>query len=593
MTDDTLARARRFHDDDFDPTTRAELEGLIAKVEAGDEAARLDLEDRFRGSLEFGTAGLRGLVGAGENRMNRAVVVRTSAGLATHLLRAFPDAKTRGVVIGRDGRHGSPEFLEETAAVLAAAGIKARVFEGVVPTPLVSFAVRATGAAAGVMVTASHNPPEYNGYKVYWENAAQIIPPHDVDIAAAIAEIGPARSVPRLGVTEGRKTGLIVTIGAEVENAYYDAIVACSRRNEGRENLSIVYTPMHGVGDRFVHDVFKRFGFPKIVSVPEQAEPDGAFPTVRFPNPEEPGAMDLSLALARKQGADLVLANDPDADRLAVAVPTTDDPKGAWTQLTGNEIGIILAHYLLTDDPKPQKDRLVLTTIVSSPLLSIIARELGVRYEETLTGFKWIANRAMALEAETGTTMIMGFEEALGYTVGTVARDKDGVGAAAIFAEMTASLKSRGTTVLARLEAIYRRFGLVVSKQHNVTRKGADGAASIRAEMAAARKAPPTSIAGEAVAFFNDYQTQERTELATKKKTKLSLPPSDVLSFELTSGSRVTMRPSGTEPKIKYYFDIREQVSESEPFAEGRARANARLAEVEKAFVAFATALTH
>ncbi|GAC1354569.1 MAG: phospho-sugar mutase [Polyangiales bacterium] len=582
IPDDLRRAAEAWRDDDLDEPSRAELDTLLR---AGD--AR-ELADRFGSKLEFGTAGLRGVLGAGPARMNRAVVVRTTAGLAAYLLRVVPDVATRGVVIGRDGRRLSPEFTADTAAVLAAAGIPAHVFDGVVPTPLVSFAVRALGAAAGVMITASHNPPEYNGYKVYWSNAAQIVPPHDERIADAIDAVGPARAVPSLDRAAAEKSSLFRVVGDDVERRYYDAIVACSRRSEGRADLRVVYTPMHGVGDRFVHAVFARFGFGRVVSVPEQAAPDGAFPTVRFPNPEEPGALDLALALARKEDAHVVLANDPDADRLAVAVPDPDR-QGSFVALTGNEIGVLLAHYLLVDDPKPAKDRLVLTTIVSSPLLSVIARELGVRYEETLTGFKWIANRAMALEAETGTEFVMGYEEALGYTVGTVARDKDGVGAAAIFAELVASLRARGETVLGRLEAIHRRFGLVVSKQHNVTRKGADGAAQIKREMAAVRARPPTTIGDEKVLAVRDSLGQLRSPLDGGTATALTLPRSDVLAFELAGGTRITMRPSGTEPKIKYYFDVREPIAPGEPFAEGRARAVRKLEALEKAFVELAS----
>lgn len=580
IEDDLRAAAERWRDDDPDETTRAELDALL---KSNDEK---ELADRFAGKLEFGTAGLRGVIGAGPNRMNRAVVIRTTAGLAAYLKARVPDVAQRGVVIGRDGRRGSKEFTDDAACTLGAAGIPALVFSDVVPTPVVSFAVRDTRAAAGVMITASHNPPEYNGYKVYWSNAAQIVPPHDVGIAKAIDAVGAAKSIARADRVSAEKSGLIRTLGEEVLGKYYDAVVAQSRRSEGRKELVAVYTPLHGVGDRFAHEVFRRFGFGRVVSVPEQAKPDGAFPTVRFPNPEEPGAMDLSLALAKKENAHVVLANDPDADRLAVAVP---DGRGGHALLTGNEIGIVLAHYLLVDDPNPPADRLVLTTIVSSPLLGVMARELGVRYDETLTGFKWIANRAMQLEKETGTTFVMGYEEALGYTVGTVARDKDGIGAAAIFAELVASLTARGETVLGRLETIYRKFGLVVSKQHNVTRKGAEGAARIKKEMAAMRASPPESIGGEKVLAVRDYFEQMRTPMDGGTASALSLPTSDVLAFELAGGSRITVRPSGTEPKIKYYFDVREPIGPKEPFEEGRARAMKRLEALEKAFVELAS----
>ncbi|MBK7401844.1 MAG: phospho-sugar mutase [Myxococcales bacterium] len=571
---DLLARARAFHDADFDPDTRAELAACIDATERGEPGALADLEDRFRGRLEFGTAGLRGVLGAGETRMNRAVVVRTTAGLAMYLKAAGLDG--RGVVLGRDGRRGSAAFADDAAAVLAAAGIRVWLFPDVVPTPLVSYAVRTLGAGAGVMVTASHNPPEYNGYKAYAANSAQIVPPVDTDIANAIAKAPAARVVPRMDLDEARALGLVREPDPKVLEGYYEAVLALSRRNEGRADLRVVYTPMHGVGDRYVHEVMRRFGFGRVVSVPEQAAPDGEFPTVRFPNPEEPGALDLAVALAKKEQAHVLLANDPDADRLAVAVPDGD----RWVQLSGNEVGVLLAHYLLTDDPSPAEHRLAVTTIVSSPLLGLMCKALGVRYAETLTGFKWIANTAMHLEQAHRCAFVMGYEEALGYSVGTVARDKDGVSAVAIFAEFVASLRARGETVLGRLEAIYRRFGLVVSRQHNVTRKGLEGAAAIKAQMGVMRKSPPAAFGTEKVLAVRDYLDTAAT----------GLPSSDVLTFDLGGGTRVTMRPSGTEPKVKYYFDVVEPLQEGEPFADGRSRATARLDALEKEFVQVAKA---
>ncbi len=568
MTDDLFARARAWLADDFDPTTRRELEALLARAET-DDAARADLTERFRGPLEFGTAGLRGVLGAGESRMNRAVVTRTTAGLAAYLEAEGLAAK--GVVLGRDGRRGSVDFAEDAAATLAARGIPCWLFPDVVPTPLVSFAVRALSAGAGVMVTASHNPPEYNGYKVYADNSAQIIPPADTGIAAAIGASPPARAIPRMELAAARAAGLVRTPEPAVLEAYYSAVRGLARRDTTGSPLSIVYTPLHGVGDRYAHEALRRAGFTRVTSVSEQAAPDGEFPTVRFPNPEEKGAMDLALSLARATSADLILANDPDADRLAVAVPDGD----RWVQLTGNEVGVLLGHYVLTEDPSPPKARLAITTIVSSPLLGRICNALGVRYAETLTGFKWIANTALRLEREHGCVFMFGYEEALGYTVGTVALDKDGVSAVAVFAELAASLQARGETVLGRLEAIYREFGLVVSRQHNVTRKGQDGAARIRAEMSAMRAHPPTTIGGEAVKAIKDYADAAAT----------GLPHADVLTFELGGGTRVTMRPSGTEPKIKYYFDVVEPLRAGEPFADGRSRANARLDAIETDFV--------
>jgi phosphomannomutase len=412
-----------------------------------------------------------------------------------------------------------------------------------------------------------------------------IITPVDAGIAKAIAEIGPARDVARMPLDEARAKSLLRPLGAALLKRYYDAVATLSKRDEGRADLKVVYTPMHGVGDRFVHEIFAQLGFPAPISVPEQALPDGAFPTVRFPNPEEPGALDLAIALARREKAHVLIANDPDADRLAIATPRTADRGGEWAVLSGNDIGVLLAHYLLVDDPKPAKDRLVVTTIVSSTLLSIVARELGARYAETLTGFKWITNRAMEVEAETGATFVMGYEEALGYTAGTVVRDKDGISAAALFAEMVASLNARGETLLGRLEAIHRRFGLVLARQHNVTRKGKDGAAQIAAEMKGMRAASPKTIGEHAIVAVADYQRGVRVDVRTGESSPLGMPSSNVLAFLLEGGSRVTMRPSGTEPKIKYYFDLREPMRAGEAYADARTRATASLDALEQAFL--------
>jgi phosphomannomutase len=579
---------------DPDPATRAELAALVERhdIEA--------LRERMGPSLEFGTAGLRGLLGAGRSRMNRAVVIRTTAGLASYLIDTVPDVKSRGVVVGRDGRRGSADFLEDTTAVLAGAGIPVHVLEfptstpgdpasGVVPTPLVSYAVIALKAAAGVMITASHNPPEYNGYKVYWSDGAQIIPPHDKAIATAIERVGAASDVDVLDKKKATAAGLRRVADRALLDGYYAAIAANAHDVPNRNTLVVAYTPLHGVGNRFVHELFDKLGYTALHSVIDQAAPDGAFPTVRFPNPEEPGALDRVVGLAKERRADLVLANDPDADRLAVAVP---DGRGTYRALTGNEIGVLLAHYLLTE-AIPSGDRLVMTTIVSSPLLGVMANKLGVRYDETLTGFKWIGTRAQQIERETGTRFVMGYEEALGYTIGTVARDKDGIGAAALFAELCAHGRSKGETVVARLERIYREHGLVMSRQHNVTKAGVDGAGLIAREMSGVRAAPPAAIANEKVLAIRDYKERVRIDRATGTKTPLTLPASNVLAFELeggegTIGTRVTMRPSGTEPKIKYYFDVVEPLRGDEPLSAAQARATARLDALEAAFVAFA-----
>jgi phosphomannomutase len=561
---------------DPDPSTAAEVRAL---VEAGND---LELADRFGMRLEFGTAGLRGVLGGGPNRMNRAVVRRTTLGLARYLKEKVPGAAEKGVVVGRDGRKLSKEFALDAAAVLAAEGIKAHVFEDLAPTPLTAFAVTALGAAAGVMVTASHNPPEYNGYKVYWGNGAQIIPPHDKGIAASIDAVGPANSVALMDEAQARSKGLWLDVAQKIERDYFDAILAL-RAFKKAEGLSVVYSAMHGVGGRFVKQALAEAGFTSVHLVAQQQEPDGNFPTVRFPNPEEKGAMDLSCALAEQVKADVVLANDPDADRLAVMAR---DASGKMVMLTGNEVGVLLGHYCLTQ--KKVSKPLVITTIVSSAQLRAIAASFGAAYDETLTGFKWIANRALEREPAEGLTFVMGYEEALGYTVGTVARDKDGVGAALVAADMAAWCKSRGLTLFGYLEEVQRAHGLFVARQANFTFPGAVGQELIATVMGAFRDRPLTSAGGLKVLASNDYQARSRSEGG--KASALALPASNVLSWELEGGSRITARPSGTEPKIKFYFELRESMKSGEPIRDARARAGKNLDALEQDFLAQARA---
>lgn len=590
---DLMQRARAWAEADPDPATRAEIEGLLAAHDPG----QTDLADRFAGSLEFGTAGLRGVLGAGPNRMNRAVVIRSTWGLATHLRETLGDtAAKRGVAVGYDGRHLSREFAEETAAVLAAAGIRVLLADDVVPTPLLAFAVSHFGCAAGVMITASHNPPEYNGYKAYWGNGAQIVPPTDVGIAAAIDRAPVAKDVPRVALADAVQRGLVTSFGEDLAETYLAAVEGLGVRSDGDRSLAIVYTPLHGVGDKLARRAFDRSRFSDVVSVPEQQRPDPAFSTVEFPNPEEKGAMDLSFALGRARKADLVLANDPDADRLAVALPSSSSASG-FVQLTGNQVGALLGHYLLTGGLKSQgravqpkgSEPLVIASIVSSPMLGVIARELGAHYAEVLTGFKWIANRAIELEKTKGYVFMFGFEEALGYTVGDLVRDKDGISAAVVFAELAAVLRASGTDVLAHLESLYRRYGLFVSSQVNLTRKGVEGAAELKAIMARLRANPPWRVGEHHVVSVRDFMAKTITSADGSKGT-LDLPPSDVLAFELASGSRVIARPSGTEPKAKFYFDVREPIQAGEPIAAAEARAAATMKKLADAFMAVVSA---
>lgn len=523
-----VARARAWAAADPDPETRAEMEALLA---AGD----LDeLEERMGSALEFGTAGIRGMVGAGSNRMNRAVVIRTTAGLADFL-------GGGQVVVGFDARPTSRTFATDTVAVLAAAGIEAAHFTEVAPTPLVAFTSLDRAARAAVVVTASHNPPRDNGYKVYDANGAQIVPPVDRFIAEAIDAAPAAGEVRRDGSAWGEGEGAL-DFGSAADR-YLEAVMAFRGGAPGGDSPRIAYTPLHGVGGALTVRVLGEGGHGDVHPVPEQFEPDGRFPTVSFPNPEEPGALDLAEALGSETGADVVLANDPDGDRLAVSLPTPD----GWRRLTGNEIGVLLADFVL--DRTGGDDRLVVNSIVSSPLLGEMARARGVRYARTLTGFKWIANAALDLEAD-GARFVLGFEEALGYSVGPVVRDKDGMSAALWFADLLAVSRAAGETVWDRLDRLYERHGVWDSAQHSVVLPGREGADRIAAAMQRLETEAPDALAGMAVTGSTDY----RRDAAERPRW---LPATPLVELSLEGGSRVLARPSGTEPKFKIYADVR------------------------------------
>jgi phosphomannomutase len=568
-------RAQTWSAADPDPNTVREVADLLAR------RADIELIDRFGSSLDFGTAGLRGIIGAGTNRMNRAVVRRTTAGLARYLKGQVPDAAQRGVVVGRDARRLSREFAEDTAAVLAAEGIPAIFFDEPVPTPVTAFATTHLRAAGAVMITASHNPPEYNGYKVYWGNGAQIIPPHDRGIAAEIERVEPANRVRLLDLEQAKQEGLWRRV-PDVKSAYLRGVAGLRRHPEVSWHPNIAYTALHGVGGPWFEAAISEANLSGVQVVREQHTPDPAFPTVAFPNPEEPGAMDLTRDLAERIGADVAFATDPDADRLAVMVR---DGQGKLQQLTGNEVGLLLGYYLLTQGPSSPGPPLVVSTIVSSPQLGEIARQLGARYEETLTGFKWIANRAMELE-EQGARFVFGYEEALGYTVGTLVRDKDGIGAAVTFADLACWCFARGSTPADYLEEIQRRFGLYVSVQRSFTFPGREGAQAISAVMDAFRRRPPQAIGDFAVLAIKDYGTG--VSIAGEQSERIQLPSSNVIAYELVGGSRVMLRPSGTEPKIKCYFDLKESLEPGEPLSAARTRSAEKLRRLEEAFIALA-----
>src|SRR5688500_12838053 len=512
-TDQTalLERARAWAAEDPDEQTRAELESVIAAAERGDET---DLADRFAGTLEFGTAGLRGALGAGPNRMNRVVVTRAAAGLAAYL----KDTGHAGgsVVIGFDARRNSDVFARDTAEIMTGAGFKALVMPRTLPTPLLAFAIRELGCAAGIMVTASHNPPQDNGYKVYLGDGSQIVPPADLEIAERIAAVGAIADLPR------GDAGRIV--GEALVDHYLDTTAGLA--GDGPRDLTIVYTPLHGVGGTTVAQVLETAGFDAPSIVEQQEHPDPDFPTVSFPNPEEPGAMDLAMALAAEQRADLVVANDPDADRCAVAVP---DAHG-WRMLRGDEVGALLAHHLIARG----RTGVYANSIVSSSLLGKMAAAAGQPHEETLTGFKWIGR----VEG-----LAFGYEEALGYCCDPEnVRDKDGVSALLLVCELAAAAKAEGRGLTDILDDIAHEHGLHATDQLSVR---FDDLSDIPATMDRLRATPPTTLGGLAVERVEDLS--EGTE---------TLPPTDGLRYSLADGARVIVRPSGTEPKVKCYLEV-------------------------------------
>ena len=530
---DLLTRARAWAAEDPDQQTKAELERAIADVEDGGDAT--DLVDRFDGALEFGTAGLRGALGAGSNRMNRVVVTRAAAGLAAYL----NDTGHRGgsVVIGFDARHNSDVFARDTAEVMTGAGLKALVLPRPLPTPLLAFAIRELGCAAGVMVTASHNPPQDNGYKVYLGDGSQIVPPADAEIAARIAAVGAMADVPR------GSAGTVVR--EEIIDNYLDTVADLAA--DGPRDLTIVYTPLHGVGGTSVIQVLETAGFAAPHVVSEQEQPDPDFPTVAFPNPEEPGAMDLAMALAAQKSADIVVANDPDADRCAVAVPG----RHGWRMLRGDEVGALLGHHLL----RSGRTGTYANSIVSSSLLGKMAAAAGQPHEETLTGFKWISRAA-------GLTF--GYEEALGYCVDPEhVKDKDGVSALLLVCEIAAHAKAEGRTLDDLLDDIAAEHGLHATDQLSVR---FEDLAAIPATMQRLREAPPASLGGLAVERIDDLS-----------QGSPSLPPTDGLRFALAGGARVIVRPSGTEPKVKCYLEVVVQVDPEDGVDAARIAAAGRL----------------
>ncbi len=558
MIDGRLAtRVRTWIDDDPDPQTRAELEALLAEsrvvvgvgvgsgstvgeAEADATAPELaEIADRFSGMLEFGTAGLRGIVGAGPNRMNRAVVRRAAIGLARHLLEVVPDAAERGVVIGRDARHGSAEFAADSAAVIAGAGLRVTAFPTIGPTPWLAYAVRRLGTAAGIMVTASHNPAPDNGYKVYWGDGAQIRPPVDAHIAAHMLAVERVRDLPLA-------PRAVEPIPDDLVAAYENDVLALLDPRGSRQ-IGVVYTAMHGVGGAPFCSLFDKAGFAPPHRVQAQFDPDPEFPTVAFPNPEEPGALDRAVALARETKADVIIANDPDADRLAVAIPDRFTATG-WRTLSGDETGALLAEHLLARSlgalglASDERPRLVVSTVASGTLVERIAEHHGAASVRTLTGFKWIEAAAIT---RPDHRFVLGYEEALGYDVGGAVRDKDGLSAGLVMAELVATLRAQGSSITEMLAELAQRHGLHVTRPWTLRVSGADGLTVIARGMARLRATPPVRLGGRRVETFTDLLPGFD-----------DLPPTDGLILTLEDRGRVVIRPSGTEPKLKAYLEV-------------------------------------
>ena len=536
----------------FDEATKEELKAI-----KDDEN---EIKERFYMDLEFGTAGLRGIIGAGTNRMNIYVVRRATQGLANYIAKV--DKKSQGVAIAYDSRHMSPEFAQEAALCLAANGIKAYIFETLRPTPELSFAVRHLGCVAGINVTASHNPPEYNGYKVYWEDGAQITPPHDTGIMGEVKAISDWNTVKTMDKEEAVKAGLFEVIGQAVDDAYMaelkkqiihmDAIQA-----EGK-NLKIVYTPLHGTGNIPARRILKELGFENVYVVPEQELPDGDFPTVSYPNPEAAEAFELGLKLAREVDADIVLATDPDADRLGVRVK---DRNGEYHDLTGNMSGCLLANYELSQrkavNGSLPEDGALVKTIVTTNLADAIAKGYGVNLIEVLTGFKYIGQQILGFENSGKGTYLFGFEESYGCLIGTYARDKDAIVATMALCEAAAYYKTQGKTLWDAMIDMYEEFGYYKDAIQAVTMKGIEGLQKIQEIMTTLRQNPPAEFAGHKVTAVRDYKLDEITDLATGEKKPTGLPNSNVLYYELTDDSWVYVRPSGTEPKVKFYYGVK------------------------------------
>ena len=536
----------------FDEATKAELRGIADNEN--------EIKDRFYAELEFGTAGLRGIIGAGINRMNIYTVRKATQGLANYI--ASVGAKEKGVAIAYDSRHMSPEFADVAALCLAANGIKAYVFESLRPTPELSYAVRTLKCIAGINITASHNPPEYNGYKVYWEDGAQITPPHDTGIMAEVKKITDLSTALTMDKEEAVKAGLYQVIGKEIDDTYIEAlksqVIHWDSIKEAGKDLKVVYTPLHGTGNIPARRVLKELGFEHVNVVKEQELPDGDFPTVSYPNPEAEEAFELGLKLAKEIDADLVLATDPDADRLGVRVKDKD---GVYHTLTGNMSGCLLEEYELSQrlarDGKLPEDGAVVSTIVTTNMAGAIARAYNMKFIEVLTGFKFIGQQILGFENSGKGTYEFGFEESYGCLIGTHARDKDAIVATMALCEAAAYYKTQGKTLWDAMIDMYEKYGYYKDDIKSITLKGIEGLEKIQSILETLRNNPPAQIGDYKVTSARDYKKDTIKNLETGEVTATGLPSSNVLYYDLTDDAWLCVRPSGTEPKVKFYYGVK------------------------------------
>lgn len=566
-----LEKAQKWTQQPFDEKTRNEVNKLI-------DTDHKELIDAFYRELEFGTGGLRGIMGVGTNRMNIYTVGMATQGLCNYINKQFQNKKDTSVAIAYDSRNNSKLFADAVSNIFSANNIKVYLFESLRPTPELSFTIRALKCQCGIVITASHNPKEYNGYKVYWEDGGQIVPPHDKSIIAEVQSIKDITEVKSKG-----NSNLINIIGSDIDEKYLNTLSSLSLSpeiNKKHKSLKLVYTPIHGSGVNLVPKILKKFGFNNIISIPEQNVIDGNFPTVISPNPEESAALKLALEKAVETDADLIMATDPDADRVGIGVK---DNNGRFILLNGNQAASILIYYILKmwkEKGKLNGQQYIVKTIVTTDLLADIARKFDVECFEVLTGFKYIAEKIRELEGVK--TFIAGGEESYGYLVGDSIRDKDAVISCAMFAEISAWAKENGKSLYQLLLEIYQEFGLYKEHLKSLTLKGKEGVEEIQSMMVKYRTSPPKTIDGSLVILFHDYLKQETVNLQTGSKTKLNLPKSDVVQFIAADGTKISVRPSGTEPKIKFYFGVKGDMKSINDYPDSVRKIDDKIARIIK-----------